>query len=240
MPYAHGCAVESNDFVSRRILRCWHWPAGCTAGEYVATASRSAPTIARRQRQWSPIGWIDDAELRHVSRPADAAWWQTFNDPVLDSLVSTAYRQNLTLRIAGLRILEARAQRGIVAGELFPQSQQAFGGYMRDAMSRTSPTRRLLRTSSTSGQRAPAWPGNWISGAGFAGQSRRPTPTGCLGRNYDDALVLLLSEVAQRYVDLRTAEQRLEYAPRTSCIQTEALYLADLTDNNRGKGRGST
>ena len=65
------------------------------------------------------------------SGPAnDTAWWRTFHDPVLDSLVQTAYRQNLTLRVAGLRILEARAQRAIAAGELFPQSQQAFGDYI--------------------------------------------------------------------------------------------------------------
>ena len=48
--------------------------------------------------------WIDDQDPNVSSEPADdASWWQTFNDPVLDSLVQTAYRQNLSLRIAGLR-----------------------------------------------------------------------------------------------------------------------------------------
>ena len=39
---------------------------------------------------------------------ADAAWWKNLHDPILDTLVFTAYRQNLTLRAAAMRILQAR------------------------------------------------------------------------------------------------------------------------------------
>src|SRR5215469_7137755 len=51
-------------------------------------------------------------------------WWNVFNDPVLSRLVEVAYEQNLTLRSAGVRVLEARAQLGIAIGELYPQQQQ--------------------------------------------------------------------------------------------------------------------
>src|SRR5437879_275841 len=54
-------------------------------------------------------------------------WWRAFNDPVLDRLVARAYRDNLTLRQAGVRVLQARAQLGIAVGEVFPQTQQAIG-----------------------------------------------------------------------------------------------------------------
>ena len=37
-----------------------------------------------------------------------AEWWKSFNDPVLDSFISMAYEQNLSLQIAGIRILESR------------------------------------------------------------------------------------------------------------------------------------
>src|SRR5690606_10034410 len=43
--------------------------------------------------------------------------------------IETAYRQNLDLRVAGTRILEARGQRNIAVGNLFPQSQSAMGAY---------------------------------------------------------------------------------------------------------------
>ena len=62
------------------------------------------------------------------AQPAtESAWWKAFNDPVLEQLIQLAYRQNLTLRVAGLRIMEARAALGIVTGNQYPQVQQAFG-----------------------------------------------------------------------------------------------------------------
>ena len=54
---------------------------------------------------------------------ADSLWWKSFNDPALNNLVELAYRQNLSLQIAGLRIVEARAQFGIATGLQFPQTQ---------------------------------------------------------------------------------------------------------------------
>jgi outer membrane protein TolC len=70
-----------------------------------------------------------DTDARLVKRepPVTSAWWTVFNDPVLTTLVETAYRQNPSLRAAGVRVLEAQARRGIAIGELFPQQQEAFG-----------------------------------------------------------------------------------------------------------------
>ncbi len=48
------------------------------------------------------------------------AWWQSFEDPVLSELVSRAADGNLDLRMAVLRIRQARALRGIAAGALLP------------------------------------------------------------------------------------------------------------------------
>jgi len=74
--------------------------------------------------------WADDEEQGISRQPVhDAEWWRVFNDPVLDTLVQTAYEQNLDLQIAGLRVLEARAQLGIVTGSLYPQSQTLSGNY---------------------------------------------------------------------------------------------------------------
>src|SRR5262245_20145617 len=56
-----------------------------------------------------------------------ATWWTVFEDPVLTDLIQTAYAQNLTLRAAGTRVLQARAQQAIAVGFILPQSQEAFG-----------------------------------------------------------------------------------------------------------------
>ena len=76
--------------------------------------------------------------LTTVSAP-DTTWWRSFNDPALDSLVEIAYRQNLPLQVAGLRILEARAQLGIAAGRKWPQVQVAFGNATAVGLSDNAP-----------------------------------------------------------------------------------------------------
>ena len=72
--------------------------------------------------------WLDTGDKRvHTATAEYKDWWQAFKDPALNQLIDTAYRENLTLRIAGVRVLGARAQLGIVTGQLYPQSQQATG-----------------------------------------------------------------------------------------------------------------
>src|SRR5690348_5714475 len=73
--------------------------------------------------------WSGTGSPQISAQPAtDSAWWKAFNDPVLEQLIQLAYRQNLTLRVAGLRIMEARAVLGIATGNQYPQVQQAFAG----------------------------------------------------------------------------------------------------------------
>src|SRR4030042_112512 len=84
--------------------------AGCTAGpDYV----RPCPPGLYPVYQGGKGDETPPTDLTH--------WWTHFEDPVLDQLVTVAWQQNLDLRAAGFRILEARAQRGVVRGGLFPQ-----------------------------------------------------------------------------------------------------------------------
>ena len=50
----------------------------------------------------------------------DQAWWDVFQDDQLRELIRTALQQNLDLRIAATRILEAQAQLGITRADQFP------------------------------------------------------------------------------------------------------------------------
>ena len=77
-------------------------------------------------------GNVPKTSQLNASEPAGtASWWQNFKEPVLNELISRVKDQNLALKIAGLRVLEARAIRGVAVGNLFPQSQFLEGGYNR-------------------------------------------------------------------------------------------------------------
>src|SRR5260370_40641469 len=70
---------------------------GCTSlSGYVHNGFKVGPNY---QKPPAPVAnnWIDAADKR-VGTEADdlSKWWTVFNDPVLDSLVCSAYRQNLT------------------------------------------------------------------------------------------------------------------------------------------------
>ena len=59
-------------------------------------------------------------------------WWHLFDDPLLNRLIEIAGQENKNLRIAGLRVLEARATLGVARGYRYPQVQQltADGAYL--------------------------------------------------------------------------------------------------------------
>ena len=82
------------------------------------------PPTASAPTAWHEVSTSQPAD--HPSEPSDrsadlAAWWTTLSDPVLDSLVERALESNLDLRIAGARVTEARAARGVIAADLWPQ-----------------------------------------------------------------------------------------------------------------------
>lgn len=58
----------------------------------------------------------------------EAAWWETFNDPVLTDLVRRAMRENRDIKIAAERVRTARAGETISRSWLFPSvGMSAFG-----------------------------------------------------------------------------------------------------------------
>ena len=172
--------------------------------------------------------WIDFQHDPRISEdPVDtSAWWTVFNDPVLNELVETTARQNLTLRVAGTRILQAQAVRGIAAGNLFPQVQQAFGSYDRVQASETianSPPVQIFDT--------------WTSGFNLAwevdfwGRFRRGLESADAAldasiEGYDNVLVLLLSDVASTYVQIRTIQEQLRLVRENVDLQEQSLKIA--------------
>src|SRR5262249_12242931 len=97
---------------------------GCTPlREWVSNGFKVGPDYGRPPVQ-TAADWIDAADSRVHKRTDDLSrWWTVFNDPALDALICFASQENLTLREAAFRVLQARAQLGIDIGELFPQTQ---------------------------------------------------------------------------------------------------------------------
>jgi NodT family efflux transporter outer membrane factor (OMF) lipoprotein len=201
---------------------------GCALKKWKANGFKVGPNYGKPVADVAPE-WIDAGDMRISSEPTDAAhWWMVFNDRILTELILEAYDQNLTLREAGMRVLEARAQRGVAAGNLFPQAQSIDGSYSRSLVSRNT-----ANTPPTVNRSFDNWAtsGSLLWEVDFWGRFRRAVEAAdadldASAENYDDVLTSLLAEVAATYVDIRTLQQRLEYARQNIESQRGSFEIA--------------
>ena len=134
----------------------------------------------------------------------------------------------MTLRQAGYRVLEARLQLGIAQGFLFPQTQEAVGGYSRHSVSLQNPNAFATPTRFFS---IYSLGFNMAWELDFWGRFRRAIEVAddnldASVENYDDVLVTLVSDIAANYVQYRTSEQELVYIRTNIGIQEETFDIA--------------
>jgi len=157
-------------------------------------------------------------------------WWEAFNDPVLDDLVNRAHQQNLTLELAGLRVLESRAQLGIATGAQYPQQQAASGG-----VNRISPSENAGQGDTNFSQ--------YDLGVGlvweldFWGRYRRGIESADAAMmasiaNYDSVMVLVTAQVVDTYIVIRTVEEQLRIAQENLELQQRSYDIADVLFRN--------
>ena len=231
----------------KRIVRGWGRSAlcvglslcmlvtGCTnPANYFRNGCKVGPQYRRPKASVAPA-WIDSADPRIVSCSScsncgNAYWWELLGDPVLSFLIESAYQQNLTVRAAGQRVLQARAQLDFFRGDLFPQEQSAIGQYNRIAESGEVANPGALGSN--------RYYDDWAVGGlliwelDFWGRFRRAVDSAealldAEVEAYDDVLVILVADVASAYVDYRTANQRLEYARQNLEIQQENARISE-------------
>jgi NodT family efflux transporter outer membrane factor (OMF) lipoprotein len=188
------------------------------------------PDFARPKATVLP-NWLEAGDKRVDKESADYRnWWRVFNDPVLDRLIDRAYRENLSLRIAGVRVLEARAQLGIVVGEFYPQTQQAIGSLQYNRISERSPQAAQF-SKFTYSQDQIGVGASWE--LDFWGKFRRAVESANAAwlatvADYDSVLVTLTADVANSYILIRTLEKRVQIAQQNVETQRESLRIAGV------------
>ena len=209
--------------------------AGCTgAKDWIQNGFKVGPDYRSPSAPTSEA-WIDANDPRLKDSAEDnARWWAAFDDPTLDALIAAASEQNLTLQTAGFRILEARAERGVAAGSLFPQQQETIGQYSRSAMSATAYPFNAFPMPKY-------FYDNWLGGfdaaweLDFWGRFRRGVEAAdahldAQVEGYDNVLVLLQAEVAANYIQMRTCEERLALARKNVELLKETLRIVTLRE----------
>ena len=181
-----------------------------------------------------------DSRTGFTSRSANSVpWWHVFRDETLNGLIAEAYRQNVELQAAGVRVYQARAQLGIARGELFPQVQEIQGGSKSIRFSAQDPFIRDLEraglvndhiTRVSTGFDA-AWEIDvW-------GKIRRDVQSADANlkanlASYDDVLVTLTGDIAATYVTARELQQLIAVSRKNAALQKKSLDLTRLRLEN--------
>lgn len=194
---------------------------GCTVGPDYHPSAAKAPV------NWSspPANGLTDAAA------AGAAWWTSFNDAELDSVIQRAVQSNPDLRVAEARLRQARAVRQGSAADLWP-TLDASGSAARAKQSKNQPLIGSLPLPANfpfeySVYQA-GFDASWeIDLFGAKRRALEATTAEWEGavESRNDAMVSLLAEVARNYVELRGGQLRLDISRRNLKLQEEAVEL---------------
>jgi outer membrane protein, multidrug efflux system len=162
---------------------------------------------------------------------SNAAWWEQFQDPVLNELIQTALAENKDVKIAASRVEEYLGRYGESRSRLFPQvGADAQGGQARASAS-TGPvpldtgvdrTFKNYQASVFVGWELDVW-----------GRLRRLNESSraellATEEGRRSVILTLVASVASSYVNLRDLDRQLEIAQATVKLRAESLRIFRL------------
>jgi multidrug efflux system outer membrane protein len=180
-----------------------------------APADQAAPADA------APPG--EEVATGPAASIADGGWWTVFNDPALADLINEALTHGYDARLAAWRVEEARAQAGIAQAEYFPAIQGGAGwtrGRESDFITPVPGTNEFYQVNLGLSWEVDVW-----------GRIRRLNEA-ALARylSTEEARrgvwLSLVSDVANRYFELRALDLELDIARRTAASfeETHGLF----------------
>jgi NodT family efflux transporter outer membrane factor (OMF) lipoprotein len=203
---------------------------GCTVGpDFQSPEIREAP---RRSA-------LDGGSVpsRTVEVAVDMAWWKSFRDSQLSSLVERLVAQNLDLETAAERVIQSMAQRQVAVSQGLPH----IDGQSSTTYNRQSPNGTLSLLTPAPG--APLEYGLFRDGLTSSwqldlfGRVRRAVEaadasTLAAVENRHGVALAAVAELAQSYMQLRGTQNRLEIAKRNLRLAEENVELVNTRFGN--------
>jgi NodT family efflux transporter outer membrane factor (OMF) lipoprotein len=205
---------------------------GCTVGP-----DYQSPEITAAPRR-TPLKTVD-VPSRTVEGKIDSAWWKSFRDSKLSSLVERLVAQNLDLKTAAERVIQSVAQRQVAAS----QGQPHIEGQSLTTYNRQSPNGPLSLLTPAPG--APLDYALFRDGLTSSwqldlfGRVRRAVEAADANAlaAVENRHGIALAELAQSYMQLRGTRNRLEIAKRNLRLAEQNV---DLVNERFGGGVATT
>jgi outer membrane protein, multidrug efflux system len=161
---------------------------------------------------------------------ANTAWWEQFQDPVLNDLVKTALENNFNVKQAAARVDEFMGQFVSTRSALFPQVGAGFDA-ARQRASQLGPTPIPAGVSPVFNEFQPSLSGFW--NIDLFGQVRRETEAARANVNVAEesrraTILTLVASVASSYIVLRSLDRQLEIAQSTTESRANSVHVFTL------------
>jgi multidrug efflux system outer membrane protein len=176
----------------------------------------------------TPASWrLEEKDVRAV---VNTAWWEQFQDPVLNELIDSALKGNTDIKIAASRVEEYLGRYGTTRAALFPQIGAGAGvGQDRFTEKGATPLSPGMENPATTYQLAVN--GSWE--IDLWGKIRRATEAAraqllATEENRKAVVLTLVSSVANSYVNLRDLDKQLEIAVETARSRKEFYEVFQL------------
>jgi outer membrane protein, multidrug efflux system len=155
-----------------------------------------------------PTNYYTEQQSKENSA-ADLAWWDLFSDPVLQALVREALAKNYDLELAVSRVEHERALLGVTKSQYYPEVD--YGGSVFGAESGIPP---IANHTYYSYNLSTIWEIDLFGRIRKLNEAQRASYFSSEEARRDIRL-LVLSDVAQGYFQLRALDEQLEIARRT-------------------------
>jgi NodT family efflux transporter outer membrane factor (OMF) lipoprotein len=211
---------------------------GCTVG----------PNFERPTAWWQPSSWGHATPAEHaapsqpVAEAIDPQWWKLLGDPLLTALETRLDRGNFDLRIATIRLAEARATYGVAESALYP----TLGGSALYERQQVSKLGELSLAQPPGGAAAgaggapntgifhpfdlyqPGFDASWELDLWGGVRRRMESSLAQVQASEEqqrDTLVTESAELARDYVQLRGAQRKLDITRENLASQQQTLKL---------------
>ena len=178
-----------------------------------------------------PQGWEEDTQIFQQVLPVDDQWWKAFQDPVLDSLISVAVKQNYSVLTAIDRINMAKANLRMERGNFFPTIGLNAGWTRQQSSGNTSDL-----PQSTQHYYDASLNMNWeldLFGSIRNRVKAQKENFAASKEEYTGTMISLCAQVASAYINLRELQQELAVVQK-NCASQEAVLKITAVRYNTG------
>lgn len=194
---------------------------GCVVGpDYQAPA----PTLPER---FSAQDIMNALQEQTATAPAlSTYWWQGFNDPTLDTLVTLGLENSFSLAAATARVRASEARLGIISANTQPQ----LGGTARASTSRESQRNNTAGTPNTDSDDGASLALNASLTLDIFGRNQRALEEGeaqfaAAQAALHSELLSVTTQIAQEYLSLRGNDRQLELLKESVALQSQTLAV---------------